>query len=164
MIYGAIDKKSGKYYYTDIKNVFAAIGNRQKDYNWLITGCECYPTGPETNPETCAMLRQKYCWFDGEALTDMVEKERLQWVWAVLSGFEKTVEPAEVLKYDLPYADGYEGFWKTPLTLQHPLAKVEIVPWDSSLTLILSEEEEIVKDFRRNCPWSEDLAEYLAGF
>ncbi len=159
MIYSAIDH-GGAYFYTDMKRVFDAIGDRQRNYNWLITGCECYPA----NPETEAMLRQNYCWLDGEALTDVVEKERFQWVWAVLSGFEKTVSPADVLKYDLPYADGYEGFWKTPLTLQHPLAKVEIVPWDSSLTLILSEDEEIVRDFRRNCPSSEDLAEYIARF
>ena len=69
-----------------------------------------------------------------------------------------------MLKYDLPYADGYPGFWKNPLTLQHPLAKIEIVPWDSALTLILSEEKEIVDTFRKYFRQSEDLAEYNTKF
>jgi hypothetical protein len=44
----------------------------------------------------------------------------------------------EILRYGLPFADGYKGFWVNNVGIQHPLAEVEIVAWDSSLTLLIS--------------------------
>lgn len=159
MVYGAINEKSEKYY-TDLRKVFESIHNKQKEYNWLITDCICYPN----NPTTEEMLSKEFCWISGEDLTDLVAKENFQWIWAVLSAFDKTVELSEVLKYNLPYAEGYTGFWKKPLTMQHPLAKVEIVPWDSSLTLIFSNDKEIVTDFKRYFLKSKDLEDYIDSF
>ncbi len=60
----------------------------------------------------------------------------------------------------MPYADGYEGFWKNPLSLQHPLASLEIVAWDSSSTLIISKDRKVINDFRLNFPLSENLGTY----
>jgi hypothetical protein len=80
----------------------------------------------------------------------------------VLSGFEKNVTFDEVLKYNLPYANDYDGFWNNPVSIQHPLASVEIVPWDSSLTLVISKDEKLVNDFMKAFPLSEDLENYNA--
>lgn len=159
MIYGAINEK-GEKYYTNLKKVFAAINNKQSEYNWLITDCECYPI----NPKTDKMLSKEYCWISGEELTDLVTREDFQWIWAVLSAFDKSVDLNEVLKYKLPYANGYRGFWKKPLSLQHPLSKIEIVPWVSSLTLILSSNKNIIDDFRKYFPESQDLEEHIENF
>ena len=156
VVYGAINE-NGEKYYTYLKKVFDAIDNKQKEYNWLITDCECYPD----NQKIKELLNKEYCWLSGEELTEMVNQEDFQWIWAVLSGFDKSIELSEVLKYDLPYADGYEGFWNKPLTLQHPLAKIEIVPWDSSLTLILSNDKELVSSFMRCFSYSEKLEDYI---
>ncbi|MEQ2442886.1 hypothetical protein WMO64_05340 [Pseudoflavonifractor sp. CLA-AP-H29] len=156
MVYGAINEK-GEPYYTDLKKVFDSIGNRQTEYNWLITDCVCYPN----NPKTDAMLSKQYCWISGEDLTSLVYAEDFQWIWAVLCGFDKTIALSEILEYSLPYADGYKGFWKTPLTMQHPLAKIEIVLWDSSLTLIFSRSKDIIDDFMQNHPQSENLEDYI---
>lgn len=156
MIYGAISEKDEKYY-TYLKKVFDAIGNVQKNYNWLITDCE-YGT---LNPKIERLLNAEYCWITGERLTELVLEEDFLWIWAVLSGFDKTVALSEVLKYDFPYANGYRGFWEKPLTLQHPLAHIEIVPWDSSLTLLLSDNKEIVDRFKKRFPYSEDLEDYI---
>ncbi len=156
VVYGAINEK-GEKYYTYLKKVFDAIGNRQKEYNWLITDCECYPN----NKKFKELLNKEYCWLSGEELTEMVNQEDFTWIWAVLSGFDKSIELSDVLKYDLPYANGYAGFWEKPLTLQHPLSKIEIVPWDSSLTLVLSEEKEIVDSFMESFPYSERLEDYI---
>ena len=157
MIYGAINEK-GKAYYTNLKKVFDSIGNRQTEYNWLITDCVCYPD----NPKTDAMLSKQYCWISGEDLTSLVHTENFQWIWAVLCGFDKTIDLSEILEYSLPYADGYEGFWKMPLTMQHPLAKIEIVPWDGSLTLIFSRNKDIIDDFMQYHPQSKNLEDYIA--
>lgn len=156
MIYGAINEK-GEAYYTDLKKVFDSIGNRQLEYNWLITDCVCYPD----NPKTDAMLRKQYCWISGEDLTRLVHAEDFQWIWAVLCGFDKTVALSEIQRYGFPYAEDYEGFWKTPLTMQHPLAKIEIVPWDSSATLIFSRSKDIIDDFMQYYPQSENLEDYI---
>ncbi len=156
MIYGAISEKDEQYY-TYMDRVFDSINNVQKEYNWLITDCDCHSMSGK--PER--MFCKEYCWISGEELTEIVNSEKFQWVWGVLSAFDKTVELDEVLKYELPYADGYGGFWKNPITMQHPLSKIEIVPWDSSLTLIFSKDEKVINDFRAYYHKSENLEEFI---
>lgn len=156
MVYGAINAK-GEKYYTYLKKLFDAISNRQTEYNWLITDCTCYPKTPKTD----AMLRKDYCWLSGEDLTELVTQEDFQWIWAVLSAFDKSVELSDILKYDLPYAEDYNGFWSKPISMQHPLAKIEIVPWDSSMTMIFSDDKGIIDSFKAAYPQSEDFEDYL---
>lgn len=158
MVYGAVNRK-GEKYYTYLKKLFNAINNKQLEYNRLITDCTCYPD----NPKTDAMLRKNYCWLTGEELTDLVTQEDFQWIWAVLSGFDKSLELSDVLKHDLPCAEDYEGFWSKPVSMQHPLAKIEIVPWDSSMTMIFSDDKGIIDSFRAAYPYSEDFEEYIEG-
>ena len=74
--------------------------------------------------------------------------------------FEKDVPLEKVLEYPFPEADGYGGFWHNPITMQHPLAKIEIVPWDSGLTLFFSKDKELVQKVRCGFPQSEDLTAY----
>ena len=81
----------------------------------------------------------------------------------VLSGFEKHITLEEVKKYDLPYADGYRGFWDENISIQHPLATVELVAWDSGCTLFISKADELVDKFRREFPLSVDLEMYNKG-
>lgn len=156
MVYGAIDEKSEEYY-TDLARVFEAIGGRQKDYNWLITDCVCYPK----DPGTAKMLDKEYCWMSGEELTELVLKEDLQWIWADLSAFDKSVGLFDVLKYDLPRAEDYRGFWEKPLRLQHPLAQMEIAAIDSSRTLLFSKNSEDVEAFLKYFPGSKPLEEHI---
>lgn len=155
MVYGAILNK-GEKFYTYLRKVFTAIGDEQKQYNWLITGCVCYPRSQRIEE----LLSNEYCWLSGDELTVMVENEDFQWIWAVLSGFDKEIPLSLIIEHPLPYADGYTGFWKNPISIQHPLASVEIVPWDSSLTLLISKRMELVDQFMKAFPRSEDLSLY----
>ena len=66
----------------------------------------------------------------------------------------------EILEYPLPKADGYEGFWKNPPSIQHPLATMEIVSWDSSCVLLLSTNKEVVEKFKKAFPKCQDLSAY----
>lgn len=154
-MYGAI-LKSGEKYYTYLYKIFTEINIVQKDYNWLITDIVAYPETKEYQD----LFSKKYAWLSGDELTNITEKEDFQWIWGVLSGFDKNIDIEEVLKYSLPYADGYEGFWENPLSLQHPLASIEIVAWDSSLSLIISKNKQIIDNFRLVFPLSEDLEYY----
>lgn len=156
MIYGAIKEDDKTCENTYLKNLFSSIENKQKDYNWLITNCEVYSSIPSYK----ALFSKEYVWLTGEQLTDIAFSENTNWVWAVFSGFPTDVSMQEALKYQLPYADGYTGFWKNPLTLQHPLSIIEIVPWDGVLTLILSKDKYIVEMYRKANPCSRNLEDY----
>lgn len=73
MAYGAI-LEEGEKYYTYLCKMFDAIGNRQNEYNWLITNCECYPATQEFSE----MLDEDYCWLSGDKLTSIVNAEDFQ--------------------------------------------------------------------------------------
>lgn len=154
MVYGAILDK-GEELYTYLSRIFDGINNIQKNYNWLISDCTCYI--PPSKVER--LLSQEYCFISGKKLTEIAD-EKFQFVWGVFSGFEKNIPEKEIMKYELPFADGYKGFWKNPLSIQHPLASIEIVAWDSDLSLVLSKDKGIVDSFRKNFPLSEDLLLY----
>lgn len=76
---------------------------------------------------------------------------------------EKNITLEEVKRYDLPYADGYKGFWDENISIQHPLATIELVAWDSSCTLFISKNDELVDKFRKEFPLSVDLEKYNKG-
>ena len=90
-----------------------------------------------------------YCWMNGSELMALQrEYHDPQWIWAVLSAFDKTVTEEQVLEYPLPAARDNR--------VQHPLATFEIVPFDSSFVLVFSREKEIVDRFKAYFPLSED--------
>ncbi len=66
-------------------------------------------------------------------------------------------------KYDLPYADGYGGFWSENVSIQHPLATVEMVAWDSGCALFISKDDLLVNKFRSAFPLSVDLEMHNKG-
>ncbi len=155
MVYGAINEK-GEQWYTQMGRVFEAIKQKQNDYNWLITDIDCVPQKIE---ECCI---GDYYWLTGKELSRIVNADDGQWVWGVLSGFDKNIDLSEILQYAKPYANGYEGFWINPVSIQHPLATIEIVAWDSTSTLLFSRQEDMVKDFLSFFPFGEDLSKYNA--
>lgn len=70
-------------YHAGLALVFRALDGRQEGFNWLITDCECnfhpdeFPYDPEGKP----------CWFSGQELTGLVQRNDIQFIWAVISGF-----------------------------------------------------------------------------
>ena len=148
--------------HTYFKKIFRALDNFQKNYNWLITDCEAAPIRPGYWERIHQSKYGNYAWISGDELTGIIKREDFQWIWAVLSGFDKCYSKDDVLKYEFPYADGYGGFWKEEISIQHPLASIELVAWDSTSTLLISENEDIVNRFREVFPLSRDLSEYNA--
>ena len=159
MVYGAINEKSEEFY-TYLPKLFDAIDNEQLNYNWLITDCFCNIDTPVERE----IDEKGYCWISGEDLTKLVEENHIQWIFAVLSGFSKDISLSEVLKYPFPFADGYPGFWHNPISMQHSLATIEIVPWDATLTLFFSTKKELVDKFMSHYPHCEDLTIHNAKY
>ena len=142
MPFGIIDRRNHKYY-THMSYVFQAINNAQTEYNWLITDCECYPT----NKKIESLLNQKYCWLSGDELSTMIKQEDFQWIWGCLCGFTKDIPLEKVLSHPLPSAQDYNGYYQNPLSLQHPLSSIEIIPCDSSWILVVSENKNLIDNY-----------------
>ena len=115
--------EEGEKYFTFFKKIFEAINNIQRDYNWLMTDYECYPQ----NERYAEILNGEYCWMTGDEFTEMVEITDFQWIWGAFSAFPKSVPLEHVLQYELPKAYECEKIWQLPVSIQHPLAEIEII-------------------------------------
>lgn len=135
---------TGRGFMTYLNDIFIAFDNKQNEYNWLISSYECndYPSGKIPWGEESA-------WISGEDLTDIVNEYEIQFIWGVLSAFSKDVKYSDVMKYPLPYADGNGELWNEDVKLQHPLAEMEIVTWDSSLAILMTEDKRILDKFKK---------------
>lgn len=72
---GAILEK-GEAGHTYLKKLFQSVHHVQKDYNWLITDCQCC-TRTEAFYQRIFQY-DRYGWLSGEELTCMVETEDFQ--------------------------------------------------------------------------------------
>ena len=154
MIYGAIDVGNAPWY-TDLTEVFRKIGCELNNYNWLITDTEV-----NSRNGVCESLNtHKYVFLSSKELTALLLADHAQWIFGVLSGFHKDVPLQKILEYPLPRSD-HAGFWSVSLSVQHPLAKVEILPWDSMCVLVISKNKKVVDQFREAYPNSQELEKY----
>lgn len=144
-----------KMYYTYMNKIFYALDNIQLEYNWLISHYECNQYPDEHIP-----CDKEYVWVSGVDLSRIVFENEIQFIWGVFSAFKKEIMLNDVLEYTLPYADGNPSFWSTSFNIQHPLAEFEIVPWDSSLVLLISKHDTVVESFLKAFPLAEDLLVY----
>jgi hypothetical protein len=149
---GAILDKGLKHF-TDMKMIMMPFSQYFKKYNWLITECECYPND-------ILEEKDKFIWITGEELYEKLSLQDIQFVWAVFSGFENNISFKKILEYDFPYADGNKTFWDEEIKIQHPLAEVEIVPFDSTFVLFISKNNSFVETFIKKFPLAKDLEEY----
>ncbi|MDU0206415.1 hypothetical protein ACYEXS_36090 [Paenibacillus sp. MAH-36] len=154
-------------YYTYLGPIFEAIHNRQHDFNWLLTDLELnwipddflnYFEDYEINKGLWD--RDNKYWISGDQLTNLITNNKIQFIWGVLSGFRKT-ENIEMKNLSvIPFADGNPELWKPGVTVQYPKAEIEIVCWDSELTLLISNDQSMVKSFMEFFKDAKDLDEY----
>ena len=91
------------------------------------------------------------------------ENKEVQMIWGVLSGFDPQYTLDEVLKYPKPYADMNCELWRNPVTMQNPLAYIEIVAFDSSCTLIKCTDKKLLENIKQVFFFCEDLEIYNNG-
>jgi hypothetical protein len=144
-------------YYTDLRLVFKALNSRQVEFNWLITDLECnfYPP-----PFRSGAGRVPNLWFSGAELTRIVAQYEIQFIWAVLSGFPPHVAVDPHHLEVVPNADGNNAVWSANAKIQHPLAEVEVICWDSSAVLFRSRDPDLMERFQAFFPEAIDLGNY----
>ncbi len=146
-MFGAISKGDSKGY-SYLHDIFTGIDNQQINYNWLISY-------PQLNSD--GVFSQNFIWFTGGELTDFAQSNRhIQWIWGILSGFDKSISKEEALKYQLINADEYEGYYQNPPRFYHPLSTIEIAPCDSSWLIVISKDITHINSFK-SAYISEDL-------
>ncbi len=100
---------------------------------------------------------------DGKKLAKVLHSNNIQFVWGVLSGFKKDVN-IDINNLDvIPFVDGNSSLWTKDVRIQHPLATVEIVCFDSSCTLLLSNDRELLQRFHNVFTDAKDLIKYNLG-
>lgn len=124
-------------YYTDILKVVNAIDGRNLDYNWLITEIET-STGDYFNDE--------YVIVSNDELLDNLENKEIQWIWGTFSAIPKKYKQEEILKYNLP---GVENIDKKEIKIQHPLAEIEIIAYDSTFVQLIAKDKTIAEKFKK---------------
>lgn len=112
-------------YYTFLGPVFEAIQNKQCDYNWLITELELnwIPDNFLSYFDHFVINdilrnRDNRYWISGDQLTKLVIDHKIQFIWGVLSGFNKS-EQIDINDLSaVPYAEGNSAFWKSGCSVQ----------------------------------------------
>ncbi|MCP1182902.1 hypothetical protein [Paenibacillus sp. 1781tsa1] len=165
--------------HTDMRRVFNALDGCQLEYNWLITNLEHYTNAIRSAANTSLpdnltiyeestspsdKLDKDPIWISGEELTRIIYGNSIQFVWGVFSGFRKNIDiNIEELIIE-PYADGNPNFWVSEPKIQHPLADIEVVCWDSTLTLFLTEDDGLGNKFKEYFKDLIDLKTYNKRF
>lgn len=137
-----ISKEDDKYY-TNMLKIIDAIGGRKLDYNWLIT---------EIETNTGDYFYDEYVILNNNELLDKLESKDIQWIWGSFSGIPAKYSKKEILNSKLP---GINNINKKIVTIQHPLAEIEIIAYDSTLVQIITKDDNVAKNFKKLYPKSQ---------
>jgi hypothetical protein len=150
--------KSDMPFHSDLSVVFKAMEDRQLEYNWLITNCEC-----NYEPKNL-LLSNRISFLSGRTLTETIRNEHgsLQFIWGVLTGFSQHHRIGVDQLECTPYADGNASIWRMDYEIQYPGAALEIICWDSTFTIISSVEASLHATVKKNLPRTEDFKDYKA--
>ena len=74
-------------------------------------------------------------------MLDNLENKEIQWIWGTFSAIPKKYKQEEILKYNLP---GVENIDKKEIKIQHPLAEIEIIAYDSTFVQLIAKDKTIV--------------------
>lgn len=143
---GVMLKKIASGYFTDMREIFDSLDQVQLGYNWLLSDYECnsYPAEMPFN--------QPFVWLSGAELTRIISAQKIQFIWGTFSAFDPLVTVEEVLAYPLPCGDGNAEIWLPEAAIQHPLAQVEMISWDSSYFLLRARSNELIQQFQQAFP------------
>ena len=136
--------------HTDIKLIFDALEGRQREFNWLITDHETYSD----------TFNEKIILLSGDELTDIVTHNEIQFIWGILSAFDKSIDIDITNLSVIPTIDGEWKYGGEDVHTQHPLATAEIICVDSSYTIFLSKDEDLSNRFLRHYSDAQDLHQW----
>lgn len=139
--------------YMLLKNVLIDLDLVVKDYIWLITDFEAVPRKQEIED---FIYKEEYLLISTHDLLKILEEDNFQWIWGVFSAIPSKYSKEEILKHELPYVQCYKNDGYAPLEdeakIQHPLAEFELYAVDSTYMFIVSNNEELLQQFKIKYP------------
>ncbi|WP_300385391.1 hypothetical protein [Clostridium sp.] len=141
--------------HTDIKLIFDALEGRQREFNWLITEHECY-----SFPSDKDIFNDRVVLLSGDELTHLVKNNDIQFVWGILSAFDKSTD---IDINNLSVIPTFDSEWKyggEEVHTQHPLAIAEIICVDSSYTIFLSKDDDLSNRILSHYSDAQDLHQW----
>ncbi len=144
--------RKGEKYYTYFTQLFLEVPDLHTKYNWLISDVEC-------NINWCnkEQIEENCYWFEGEELLTLLKTREIQWIWGVFSGIPKEIPFSDIQIKHVPYANGNPDIWRKPITIQYSLAEVELIAWDSTLTVFIGKSKSLIEKIRKIYPFAEPL-------
>lgn len=142
--------------HTMMDEVFALMENEVSKYNWLITDIEA------TSDTAFFSYPWQNQYYKGEELLEHLKHNKTQFIWGVFTAIPKDckLSKEELLQVVSPIADENTEIWKPEVKIQHPLGVIEIVAWDSSLTIVIAKDYRILNRFYNKLTGIHDFEEY----
>lgn len=148
--------RGGDRTYTKLNDIFEGIDNSHKEYNWLLSNMEVSVLNNEALDED--LNNREYLFLTGEELDKLINENDIQFIWGIITGFDKNRTEEEVVEECIPQIEGFKGYWDENISLQHGLSIIEIVACDSSYVIVVSDEDEIIKSMDKHFEEAVDLA------
>ena len=152
-MYGLIIENMNNACFADMNQAFDVLKEEAQKYNWLLSGYDY------SYPSENMHMGEPYLWLNGSKVAGIWEAGTPHY-FCVVTAYKKDITIDEVLLFQLPYADGYGGFWRPNITMQNPLAEIEIVRWDATYLLVISRSKVVIDKFVKEYPASTDLTEF----
>ena len=138
-----IEKCERITFYTNVEEIFTALGEKCSKYDWYISDIEL-------NTGTL-----KEGWYTGSELEEFLEKNKVQFIWAVFSavplGYRRKIT-------NVPYVENNPYYWNgSEIKPQLHGALFEIACWDSSATIMVGLNEQQLACFKKYYPEALEL-------
>ena len=138
-----LEKSEKIKYFTNMKQMFFALGNICEDFDWYISDIE-------TNKYIPGEFDSSNKWITGKELNAILNKYEIQFIWAVFSAFKKGTKQ---LIEKPPSVEDNPAYWsgKEPDT-QIRNAEFELACWDSSALILVGISDEMASKFCKTFP------------
>lgn len=134
---------------TDLGRLLPAIRQQVEKLTWVISNLQCLHIGGliPTVAEWEEQMEHHYSYtiVSGKMLYDTMADTDIQVVWGVFCGVMGNV--LDLSKDEVPYADGNRELWTKPEAFQLAASEIEIVCFDSDVTLVKFRDENIGRQF-----------------
>lgn len=148
--------------FVSIQEVMTALHSQVSDYNWLVTDLDAVLSNDALQyfEEVQELEEGTAYWIKGERLLELVHHTNLYVIWGVFTAFERheSITLNELAVY--PFADGNSDLWIESPRIQYPSAVCELIFWDSTFILLLSQVKDVSSRFRKTFPDWRSLEEY----
>ncbi|PWJ33503.1 hypothetical protein [Sediminitomix flava] len=135
-------------FHSDLNNLISPFKEKFKSLNWLVAEQDYLILDSSDSKFTNKInLDSDFFQFDGHELLDILEGHNIQFNWGIFCGMTNRLN--YIREEDLPFADGNSRIWSHPDEFFYSNSEIEIICFDSSLTVLKFRDHKIEESWRR---------------